>query len=137
MTTGRKRTLFHKETEGLRVTAKPRYIADQSRPAMAHYVFAYRIRLENVGTEACRLLSRRWLIHDAVGEDTEVEGDGVVGEQPHLEPGAVYEYQSFCVLKGGRGWMEGTYRFERPDGSEFDAVIPRFELNAGGVSALD
>ncbi len=134
MGAGRKRALFHRETEGIRVTARPSYIAAQSRPALGHYVFAYRIRLENVGSEACRLLSRRWLIHDAVGEDTEVEGDGVVGEQPHLAPGAVYEYQSFCVLKGGRGWMEGAYRFVRPDGGAFDAVIPRFELDADGVS---
>ena len=124
------RPLYHRVTEGVRIIARPRFIADQSRPALGHYVFGYRIRLENVGNRPARLLSRRWLIHDAVGEDTEIEGEGVVGEQPLLAPGGVYEYQSFCVLKASRGWMEGSYRFERPDGDTFDAAIPRFELDA-------
>ncbi len=109
-------------------------MAEQSRPALGHFVFAYQIRIENVGEHPARLVSRRWLIHDAVGEDTEVEGEGVVGEQPLVAPGGVYEYQSFCVLKTPRGWMEGHYHFSRPDGAGFDALIPRFELDADGVS---
>lgn len=121
-------------TDGVRITARPRYVPEQSRPALGHFVFAYRIRIENVGEYSARLVSRRWLIHDSVGEDTEVEGEGVVGEQPLLAPGGVYEYQSFCVLKSPRGWMEGHYRFSRPDGAGFDAAIPRFELDADGVA---
>ena len=124
---------YHRMTEGVRITVRPRYVADQSRPSLGHYVFAYHVRLENVGDRPARLMSRRWLIHDAVGDDTEVEGDGVVGEQPLVAPGGVYEYRSFCVLKGPRGWMAGWYRFERPDGSVFNAEIPRFELDADEV----
>ena len=127
------RPLYHRVTEGVRITARPRFVAEQSQPALGHFVFAYRIRLENVGDRPARLLSRRWLIHDTVGEDTQVAGEGVVGEQPLLAPGGVYEYQSFCVLRTPQGWMEGCYHFVRPDGEGFDALIPRFGLDANGV----
>lgn len=123
------RGLYYCITEGLRITARPRYVVEQSRPSAGHYVFAYRIRLENVADRATSLLSRQWLIHDESGEDTEVAGDGVVGEQPTLAPGEVYEYQSFCVLRSPRGWMAGSYRMGRPDGTTFWAQIPRFELD--------
>lgn len=125
------RGLYYSITERLRITARPRYVAEQSRPAAGHYVFAYRIRLENVADQPVRLLSRRWQIHDEAGDDTEVEGDGVVGEQPTLAPGEVYEYQSFCVLRSPRGWMAGAYRMARSDGTTFWAQIPRFELEGG------
>lgn len=124
------RELYYRITEGLRITVQPRFIAEQSRPAAGHFVFAYRIRLENVAERPARLLSRHWQIHDEAGEDTEVEGEGVVGEQPTILPGGVYEYQSFCVLRSPRGWMAGSYRMVRPDGTAFEAQIPRFELDA-------
>ena len=131
------RPFFYRETEGMRVTVRPAYLHEQSRPAERQYVFIYHVRLENVGSRAAQLMSRRWLIHDSVGEDTAVEGDGVVGEQPLIGPGHVHQYHSFCVLKSPRGHMEGHYRFVRPDGSRFEAQIPRFELDAGveGLSA--
>ncbi len=125
------RELYYRITEGLRITVRPSYVVDQSRPAAGHYVFAYRIRLENVAERPVRLLSRRWQIRDEGGEDTEIEGEGVVGEQPTILPGGVYEYQSFCVLRSPRGWMEGSYRMVRPDGTSFEALIPRFDLDAG------
>lgn len=124
------RPLYHRITEGLRVTATPRFVPEQSRPVDGHFVFAYRIRLENVAERPAQLLSRHWWIQDETGELVEVEGAGVVGEQPLLGPGGTYEYQSFCVLKGPRGWMEGIYRFVRPDGTAFEAGIPRFQLDA-------
>jgi ApaG protein len=93
-------------------------------------VFEYRVRIENVSDQAAQLLSRRWRIHDSIGEDTEVAGDGVVGEQPLIVPGGVHEYQSFCVLKSANGYMEGEYRFQRADATRFDAIIPRFTLAA-------
>lgn len=123
--------LFHRITEGIRVTASPQYLAAQSDPREPRYVFAYRIRIENVGGAAARLTWRHWHIHDPVGGDGEVQGEGVVGEQPLLEPGAVHEYQSFCVLRGPDGHMEGHYVMERPDGTTFHAAIPRFVLAAG------
>ena len=131
------RPFFYRETEGMRVTVRPAYLHEQSRPAERQYVFIYHVRLENVSGRPAQLMSRRWLIHDSTGEDTNVEGDGVVGEQPLVGPGEIYQYHSFCVLKSPRGHMEGQYRFVRPDGSRFEAQIPRFDLDAGaeGLSA--
>ena len=125
------RPFYHRESHGIRVTVRPRYLREQSYPFHQHYVFAYAVRIENVGDRPAQLKSRRWLIHDSIGEDTEVQGEGVVGEQPTLASGAVHEYQSFCVLKPPRGHMEGQYFFEREDGSTFAAEIPRFDLEAG------
>ncbi len=122
------RPFFHRETEGIRVTVRPSYLREQSRPYAAQHVFAYHVRIENVGAQQAQLLARRWLIHDDAGEETRVEGEGVVGEQPVIAPGRVHEYRSFCVLKSTSGWMEGAYRFERADGTRFEALIPRFLL---------
>lgn len=121
-------TLYHRITEGIRVTARPSYVPEQSDPLEPRYVFAYRIRIENVGDEAAQLLWRHWYIHDPVAGDHEVVGEGVVGEQPVLNPGDVHEYRSFCVLRGPSGYMEGFYQFRRPDGAYFNAAIPRFHL---------
>ena len=126
------RQFFYRESHGIRITVRPRYLREQSYPFHRHYVFAYAVRIENVGAAAAQLRTRRWLIHDSTGEDTEVVGEGVVGEQPSLAPGGVHEYQSFCVLKSQAGWMEGQYHFVRADGSTFAADIPRFELEAEG-----
>ncbi len=125
-----RRPFSHAVTEGIRVTVRPLYLPEQSRPTQGHFLFAYFVRLENVGRETVQLLRRHWIIEDAAAGTNEVEGEGVVGEQPVLAPGAVHEYQSFCPLRAPRGSMHGTYRFRREDGSLFDAVIPRFELEA-------
>ena len=127
----RRPPFFYRETEGVRVTVRPSYLREQSRPAAGQYVFAYHIRLENVGPVAAQLLARRWTITDSTGEVTEVEGEGVVGEQPVIHPGRVHEYRSFCVLKSEHGHMEGRYRFVRADGAYFDVEVPRFTLDAG------
>ena len=121
---------FYRESHGIRVTVRPRFVPAQSLPEAARFVFAYLVRIENVSTQTVQLRSRRWLIHDALGDDLEVVGDGVVGQQPTLPPGTVHEYSSFCVLGAPAGYMEGHYSFTRADGSEFDAQIPRFELAA-------
>jgi len=121
---------FHKESNGIRITVRPVYLREQSEPSARHYVFAYFVRIENVGEIPAQLMSRRWLIHDSTGDDTEVEGEGVVGEQPLITPGDVHEYQSFCILKSGQGFMEGHYNFLRPDATTFRAEIPRFILSA-------
>ena len=119
---------FHRETHGIRVSAQPFYVADHSEPDEQRYVFAYRMRIENVGLEPAQLVWRHWFIHDPIGGTSEVEGEGVVGEQPTLAPGSVHEYQSFCILEGPEGSMEGFYEFRRPDGSRFNADIPPFFL---------
>lgn len=123
---------YYRHTDGIRITVRPSYLPGQSRPSLGHFVFAYSVRIENVGAEPARLLTRLWRIHDSVGlgEDHEVKGDGVVGEQPRLEAGQVHEYQSYCILKSPNGHMEGHYEFVRDSGVRFLAFIPRFELNA-------
>jgi ApaG protein len=124
------RIFFYRESNGIRITVRPSFLSGQSRPDQQHFVFAYAVRIENVGQQAAQLLARHWLIHDSVGLDTEVRGDGVVGEQPMIAPGRIHEYQSFCVLKSATGHMEGEYYFLRADGSNFAARIPRFALDA-------
>lgn len=122
--------LYYRITNGVRITARPFYLERESDPGRRHYVFAYQIRIENTGGSAARLRTRRWLIHDEAAGDSVVEGEGVVGRQPRLEPGDVHEYSSYCVLTTTSGWMEGSYHFERDDGSTFEAAIPRFLLSA-------
>ena len=119
---------FSRTTEGIRVSAQPFFLAEQSSVEEGRFVFAYQIRIENVGESAARLVWRHWLIHDPVGGDHEVEGEGVVGEQPSLDPGESFESQSFCILHSPEGHMEGTYQFVRADGTSFRAIIPRFLL---------
>ena len=125
---------YYQETQGIRITVRPLYLADQSEPVLRRFVFAYFVRIENTSQRTVQLLTRHWYIHDSIGEDQEVAGDGVVGEQPTLEPGAVHEYQSYCILKSPNGHMEGSYRFVQADDTMFDAVIPRFLLIAGQPS---
>jgi len=127
---------YYKESHGIRITVRPVYLRDQSEPSAGHYVFAYFVRIENVGRQSAQLMSRRWLIHDSAGEDTEVKGEGVVGEQPVIPPREVHEYQSFCILKSGEGFMEGHYEFVRPDSTTFRAEIPRCRLSASESTSL-
>ena len=119
---------YYRETDGIRITVRPSFLADKSRPALGQWIFGYHVRIENVGTQSAQLLTRHWQIHDSTGEDSQVEGEGVVGEQPLLRAGGVHEYRSFCVLKSPSGHMEGEYRFVRADGSALVAHVPRFLL---------
>lgn len=119
---------FSRTTEGIRISVRPFYLIGQSDPALGRYVFVYHVRIENQGPLPAQLLWRHWRIHDRTGGDQEIEGAGVVGETPLVETGGLYEYESFCVLEGPSGSMEGSYQFSRPDGSRFSAAIPRFLL---------
>ncbi|MBW3534752.1 MAG: Co2+/Mg2+ efflux protein ApaG [Gemmatimonadetes bacterium] len=122
--------LYERLSNGIRVRVQPRFSLARSEPADRQFVFSYHVFLENLGDRAAQLLWRHWHIHDATGDDTEVDGEGVIGQQPLLVPGARHEYESFCVLRSPVGWMEGHYTFERGDGTRFDVAIPRFELAA-------
>ncbi|RAU83026.1 Co2+/Mg2+ efflux protein ApaG [Pontibacter arcticus] len=116
-------------TEGVKVSVTMNYLPDYSNPIQQHFVFAYRIKIENKSEFTIKLLRRHWYIHDATGVVREVEGEGVVGQQPVLEPGELHEYVSGCNLKTGLGKMRGTYLMERLlDGKQFDATIPEFTL---------
>ena len=120
---------YKKSTEGIRVEVLPRFSLADSDPDEGSFVFSYTINMENEGEAAAQLLFRHWRIHDAVGEDSLVDGEGVVGEQPVLERGESHEYQSYCVLRSPAGFMEGHYTFVRDDGKEFRVEVPRFQLN--------
>lgn len=122
------RNLSQATTYGVRVTVESRYVPEHSQPRAAHYVFAYHIRIDNLGSETVTLRSRHWYITDGLGEVREVEGEGVVGQQPTLTPGQAFEYTSGASLPTQRGTMRGTYRFHRSDGSFFDAEIAAFAL---------
>ncbi|GHA57781.1 Co2+/Mg2+ efflux protein ApaG [Pontibacter akesuensis] len=118
-----------KTTEGVKVTVTTNYLPDYSSPVQQHFVFAYKIRIENNSEFTVKLLRRHWYIHDSTGAMREVEGEGVVGQQPTLEPGESHEYVSGCNLKTGIGKMRGTYKMERMvDGRKFDVTIPEFTL---------
>ena len=105
-----------------------RYLDDQSEPEQDRYVFAYTIRIHNSGKLPARLLKRHWIITDANGKTEEVEGDGVVGEQPYLRPGEEFEYTSGAVLETDLGTMRGDYQMLADDGTQFAAAIPPFTL---------
>jgi ApaG protein len=123
---------FFQETEGIRITVRPFFSPEHSDEMEPRYVFVYRILIENESDRTAQLLWRHWYIHDVVAGDSEVAGEGVVGEQPVLAPGDTHEYESFCVLRGPVGHMEGFYEFRRPDQTTFRAAVPRFLLNADG-----
>lgn len=115
-------------TEGIRVEAAAQYRPDESDPDRQRFLYSYQIRISNVGERPAKLLTRHWIILDANNHREEVRGDGVVGRQPDLAPGATHVYESSCPLRTTWGTMEGTYTFERPDHSRFQVVIGRFFL---------
>ena len=117
----------------LRIEVATKYVDDQSEPDVDRYVFAYTITIENVGDLPARLLRRHWIITDANGKVQEVTGDGVVGEQPHLNPGESFRYSSGAVLETPVGAMEGSYHMEADNGTSFEAPIPAFTLAVPGV----
>ncbi|MBN1446764.1 MAG: Co2+/Mg2+ efflux protein ApaG [Bacteroidetes bacterium] len=121
---------YTKTTEGLSVTVQSYFLEERSDVVQRNFFFVYFITLRNHGTAPVKLLRRHWDIHDSGAPDYEVDGDGVVGEQPVIKPGATYHYNSFCVLKSFEGHMEGTYTMQREDGTTFAATIPRFYLKA-------
>lgn len=116
-------------TEGVRVTVEATYQAEFSSPHQFHYVFTYKVNIENNSPHTIQLIKRRWEIFDAGDKTKIVIGDGVVGQQPVLEPGKSHEYVSGCNLRSGMGKMRGSYTMERIlDGKIFEVIIPEFQL---------
>ena len=124
---------MQKNNYEIRIEVATNYVVDQSEPDVGRYVFAYTITIENLGDLPARLLSRHWVITDANGKVQEVSGDGVVGEQPHLNPGESFRYASGAVGETPGGAMQGSYRMEAENGTSFDAPIPPFTLAVPGV----
>jgi ApaG protein len=122
--------LYSETTHSVKVTVEPVFLEDQSSPGDNHFVWAYHVRIENLGRETVQLRSRYWRITDALGRVQEVHGPGVVGEQPVLEPGGAFEYTSGTPLSTPSGIMVGTYRMEGNGGEKFDVRIPAFSLDS-------
>lgn len=116
-------------TEGVRIQARAEYSSEHSDPARSYWFFLYTILIRNEGTETVQLRTRYWLITDGTGEQQEVRGPGVVGEQPVLAPGEDFEYTSGCPLSTPFGSMEGSYQMLTEGGREFDVTVARFELS--------
>ncbi len=116
-------------TKGIEIAVRVAYIAQQSDPARDRYVFAYHITIGNQSERSVQLLDRHWVISEQDGSVREVEGQGVVGEQPVLEPGEEHEYSSGAILGCPDGSMQGSYGMIGEDGESFRVSIPRFELN--------
>ena len=127
---GKKKTDYN-----IKVAAQAFYLEEQSDPGHDRYVFAYTIRIANEGPETVQLEARHWVITAATGAGREVKGEGVVGEQPTLEPGQAFEYTSGCILKTQWGTMHGTYQMVRDGASSFEAEIAPFLLAAPSLTA--
>jgi len=118
-------------TKGIKVCVETEYQPSYSSPSQYHYVFTYKVTIENQSDNTIQLLRRHWFIHDAGFTVREVEGEGVVGQQPILEPGQYHKYVSGCNLKSGLGKMRGTYLIEKiVDGQRFHIGIPEFNMIA-------
>ena len=114
----------------LEIQIATQFLDEESIPEQDRYVFAYTIRIRNLGRLPAQLLARHWIITDGNGRTEEVHGDGVVGEQPRLEPGEQFTYTSGATLPTAVGTMEGSYDMVGDDGTRFDAPIPPFTLAA-------
>lgn len=110
------------------VEAVSNFVVSQSEPVADRYVFAYTITIRNQGDRPARLLARHWLITDAHGQEQEVRGEGVVGVQPHLQPGESFRYTSSAMISTPVGIMKGSYCMVTDDGEQFDTEIPAFTL---------
>ena len=117
-------------TDGIQVDVDTLYVESESDPDNNRFVFAYTITIRNVGNTAAKLLTRHWVIRDANGKVQEVQGDGVVGEQPHLKPGEGFQYTSGTMLERSMGNMGGSYLLVTDEGEEFKAPIADFLLSA-------
>ena len=123
-------SMYSRITRQVRVTVEPTFLEDQSSPEEGHFFWAYHVRIENEGGEPVQLTHRHWRITDALGRLQEVRGEGVVDEQPVLEPGGAFEYTSGCPLTTPSGIMAGSYLMLTPGGERFAVEIPAFSLDS-------
>ena len=126
--------MYSKTTNKINITVKPIYLDDQSEPKEGHFVWAYKITINNTGEETVQLKNRYWKIIDSGGNTKEVKGAGVVGEQPVLKPGEKFEYTSGTPLSTPSGFMHGYYEMVYVDGKKFDVEIPKFSLDSPHAS---
>lgn len=115
--------------ESIEVDVETLYVESESDPEENKFVFAYTVTIRNVGSIPAKLLTRHWVIRDANGKIQEVQGEGVVGEQPHLKPGEGFQYTSGTMLETSMGTMGGSYLMVTDEGAEFKAAIDDFLLS--------
>jgi ApaG protein len=111
------------------ISVRPQFVPEHSRPDEDKFLFAYTVTIRNTGDVAAQLISRHWIITDANNKVEEVQGLGVVGEQPVLKPGEAFEYTSGCPIATPVGSMRGSYQCVAEDGTQFEAPIPEFLLS--------
>ena len=116
------------KNENIEVKVETEYLPEQSSPENDRFVFAYHITISNCGNESAQLLRRHWIITDGNQKIEEVQGDGVVGQQPLILPGEAYEYSSGTIMKTSVGSMHGYYEMVDSTGNTFKAFIPAFTL---------
>lgn len=121
--------MYRASSNGFEVTVRPLYLDGQSDPAEQRWVWAYDVHIENVGERAARLIARHWDIVDGLGRGETVDGPGVVGDMPRIEPGETYEYRSGCPLPTPSGSMSGHYVMIDDEGERFEIEIPAFSLD--------
>ncbi len=126
--------MYRARTHDIEITVEPFYLEEQSEPDDSRYVWGYRIVIHNESDETVQLRDRYWRITDATGQVDEVSGEGVVGEQPVIDPGESFEYSSGCPLDTPSGVMVGQYRMERNNGDSFMVDIPAFSLDVPGMA---
>lgn len=122
--------MLQQTSDGIEVEVETLFVESESDPDSNRFVFAYTVTIRNVGDTPARLLTRHWVIRDANGKVQEVQGDGVVGEQPHLKPGEGFQYTSGALLETSMGTMGGSYMMVTDAGDEFRAPIADFLLTA-------
>ena len=122
--------MFSKTTNNISITVEPYYLEEHSEPDENHFVWAYQVTINNIGQQTIKLKNRYWKITDSNGDKKEVKGSGVVGENPILKPGSSFEYTSGTPLNTPSGFMMGTYKMKKNNGSTFNAYIPAFSLDS-------
>lgn len=122
--------MYEETTRRITVFVEPQFLENQSKPDEGTYVWSYTIVVRNTGQETVKLLTRHWIITDAIGRKQEVRGDGVIGEQPVLKPGTQFQYTSGCPLNTSSGVMEGSYGMINEKGEQFEIAIPAFSLDS-------
>jgi ApaG protein len=125
--------MYKAVTRNISVSVRPRFLPERSEPQRHAWFWAYTVEIANGGRAAVQLKRRHWIITNARGEKQEVRGEGVVGEEPIIEPGETYSYTSGCPLETPEGIMVGSYQMISEDGDVFDVAIPAFSLDTPGV----
>ena len=121
--------MYNCETDGVKIEITPEYLEDQSCPEEGRYLWSYTVQIKNTRQRSVQLISRTWVITDSTGRIEHVQGEGVIGEQPVIDPGKSFRYTSAAPLRTSSGFMGGSYEMRTESGETFAAIIPNFSLD--------